>query len=55
LERGTVLRQIAKLSIRMVAGIQEVFAAEWNLVAQVCNHPNCLVLPFGLELIRLAA
>jgi hypothetical protein len=20
-----------------------------------CNHPNCLVLPFRLELIRLAA
>ena len=25
------------------------------LVAGACNHPNCLVLPFRLELIRLAA
>lgn len=24
-------------------------------VALACNHPNCLVLPFSLELIRLAA
>jgi hypothetical protein len=39
----------------MVAAIQELFAAEWNLVAEARNHPNCLVLPFKLELIRLAA
>ena len=26
-----------------------------GLVAEACNHPNCLVLPFRLELIRLAA
>jgi hypothetical protein len=25
------------------------------LVAGDCNHPNCLVLPFRLELKRLAA
>jgi len=25
------------------------------LVAGACNHPNCLVLPFSVELIRLAA
>jgi len=25
------------------------------LVAEACNHPNCLVLPFGVELIRPAA
>jgi hypothetical protein len=31
----------APLSIRMVAG--------------ACNHPNCLELPFSVELIRLAA
>jgi hypothetical protein len=24
------------------------------LVVAVCNHPNCLVLPFTVELIRLA-
>ncbi len=29
----------------------------WRLrmVAGACNHPNCLVLPFSVELIRLAA
>jgi hypothetical protein len=26
-----------------------------RMVAAACNHPNCLVLPFRLELIRLAA
>jgi hypothetical protein len=26
-----------------------------ELVAGACNHPNCLVLPFSVELIRLAA
>jgi hypothetical protein len=26
-----------------------------RLVAGACNHPNCLVLPFSLELIRLTA
>jgi hypothetical protein len=25
------------------------------VVAEACNHPNCLVLPFSVELIRLAA
>ena len=25
------------------------------LVAGACNHPNCLVLPFRMELIRLVA
>jgi hypothetical protein len=25
------------------------------VVAGACNHPNCLVLPFSLELIRFAA
>lgn len=27
----------------------------WGVIAAACNHPNCLVLPFRLELIRLAA
>ncbi len=31
------------------------YSKESNLVATACNHPNCLVLPFRLELIRLAA
>jgi hypothetical protein len=26
-----------------------------GVIAAACNHPNCLVLPFGLQLIRLAA
>jgi len=39
----------------MGAGYSELVAAEWFLVAEACNHPNCLVVPFWLELIRLAA
>jgi hypothetical protein len=39
----------------MVAGFAEVIEIEETLVAAACNHPNCLVLPFRLELIRLAA
>jgi hypothetical protein len=39
----------------MVAGFAEVIESEETLVAAACNHPNCLVLPFRLELIRLAA
>jgi hypothetical protein len=38
----------------MVAGLAEVVEREESLVAEACNHPNCLVLPFGLDLIRLA-
>jgi hypothetical protein len=39
----------------MVAGFAEVIDREETLVAAACNHPNCLVLPFSVELIRLAA
>jgi hypothetical protein len=39
----------------MVAGFPEVIEREETLVAAACNHPNCLGLPFKLELIRLAA
>jgi hypothetical protein len=39
----------------MVAGFAEVIESEETLVAEACNHLNCLVLPFRLELIRLAA
>jgi hypothetical protein len=39
----------------MVAGFVEVIEREETLVAEACNHPNCLVLPLSLELIRLAA
>jgi hypothetical protein len=39
----------------MVAGFAEVTGREEILVAAACNHPNCLVLPFSVELIRLAA
>jgi hypothetical protein len=38
----------------MVAGFAEMIEREETLVAEACNHPNCLVLPFKLELIRLA-
>jgi hypothetical protein len=39
----------------MVAGFAEVIEREETLVAEACNHPTCLVLPFRLELIRLVA
>jgi hypothetical protein len=39
----------------MVAGFAEVIDTEETLVATACNHPNLLVLPFRMELIRLAA
>jgi hypothetical protein len=45
----------ATLSIWMVAGFAEVIEREDFVVAGACNHPNCLVLPFRLELIRVAA
>jgi hypothetical protein len=38
----------------MVAGFAEVIESEATLAA-ACNHPNLLVLPFRMELIRLAA
>jgi hypothetical protein len=40
---------------RMVAGSSEPIGAEWFLVAEVCNHPNCLVLPFRFPMVRAAA
>jgi hypothetical protein len=39
----------------MVAGFAEVTDGKDFLVAGACNHPNLLVLPFKMELIRLAA
>ena len=41
------------LQIRMVAGYWEPVDRKEQLIAEACNHPNCLVLPFRLELIRL--
>jgi hypothetical protein len=39
----------------MVAGFAEVIESEATLVAEACNHPNWLVLPFSFELLREAA
>jgi hypothetical protein len=53
---GPTQRQAFKnLTIRMVAGFVDVAERKEILVAGARNHPNCLVLPFSLELIRLAA
>jgi hypothetical protein len=41
--------------IRMVAGSAEVADGKEILVAGACNHPNCLVLPFRLELVTRSA
>src|ERR1700731_4590355 len=37
------------------AGILDSGLVDHEMVAGACNHPNCLVLPFRLELIRPAA
>jgi hypothetical protein len=39
----------------MVAGFPEVTETKETLVAEACNHPNLVVLPFSFEPIRLAA
>jgi hypothetical protein len=39
----------------MVARFAEVIDREETLVAEACNHPNCLVLPFRFPMIRVAA
>jgi hypothetical protein len=39
----------------MVVGFADLIETEEGLVAEVCNHPNLLVLPFNFELIRAAA
>jgi len=39
----------------MVAGFTEVIESEETLVAEACNHPNCLVIPFSAQLIHCAA
>jgi hypothetical protein len=44
-----------ELQIRMVAGFAEIVERKEILVAGACNHPNLLVLPFSLALIRSAA
>lgn len=44
-----------KPQIRIVAGFAAVAERKEILVEGACNHPNCLVLLFRLELIRLAA
>ena len=55
LERSGYSEQQPSIQIRMVAGFVEVVEREETLVAETCNHPNWLVLPFRLELIRVAA
>lgn len=40
---------------RKVAVVEEMIIEDEKVVAGACNHPNCLVLPFSLELIRVAA
>jgi hypothetical protein len=45
-------RQQRKSQIRTVAGFAEMLKEMKTSGAAACNHPNCLVLPFRLELIR---
>jgi len=39
----------------LIAGFAELIEGKDFLVAGARNHPNCSVLPFGVELIRPAA
>jgi hypothetical protein len=39
----------------MVAGFAKLIEIEKALVAEACNHPNWLVLPFRFPMIRNAA
>jgi hypothetical protein len=55
LERSGYSEQQTSIKIWMAAGFVEVVEREETLVPEACNHPNCLVLPFRLELIRVAA
>jgi hypothetical protein len=43
------------IPIRIVAGFAEVAGRKEILVAEACNHPNCLVLPLALKLVGCAA
>ncbi|MGA7921465.1 MAG: hypothetical protein WCA38_17535 [Candidatus Acidiferrales bacterium] len=54
-DEKTLFSARSEWKIRVVAGYLEVAETKESLVAVACNHPDCLVLPFGLELIRLAA
>jgi hypothetical protein len=39
----------------MVAWFAEVIGREETLVAEACDHPNCLVLPFRFPMLGAAA
>jgi hypothetical protein len=39
----------------MVAAYRQVIERKEELIAVACNHPNWLVIPFSLELVRAAA
>jgi hypothetical protein len=39
----------------MAAGYWEIAEKKDRVVAEACNHPNWLVLPFRFELIKPAA
>jgi len=55
LERPGYSEQQTSIQSRMVVGFVEVVEREETLVAEACNHPNLLVIPFRAELIRCAA
>jgi hypothetical protein len=46
---------VNSLQIRMVAGYRELVHRKEQLIAEACNHPNGLVLPFSFPLVRVAA
>jgi hypothetical protein len=47
---------VEKLGLTLLqTGERQSISAVTFMVAGACNHPNCLVLPFRLELIPVAA
>jgi len=44
-----------KLTRQTLLALTRRLGSQIRMVAGTCNHPNCLVLPFSLELIRLEA
>jgi hypothetical protein len=47
--------QARKCQFGWLRGSEKFMKRKNFVVAGACNHPNCLVLPFSVELIRFAA
>ena len=55
LRKGFDSPAILNCQFGWLRGLQKSMKQNNFGVVGACNHPNCLVLPFSLELVRLAA